>query len=153
KVPDRGRTMLRFIEDGLARVKAECAKRPRFRTLVVLDRTQAITLPGRKSFLQELFDTWNLENVAAGLDAGPWPAVSIEKVLDWNPDLILDLSLGVASTPEQVAAARAFWSHHGSLSAVRSGRVVVLNAGVLVRPGPRLVAVAEELARIVDATR
>ena len=64
--------------------------------------------------------------------------------------MILDLSLGRgADARAQVAEAHAFWRQHGTLAAVKSGRVVVLNAGVLVRPGPRLVAVAEELARIV----
>jgi ABC-type Fe3+-hydroxamate transport system substrate-binding protein len=116
---------------------------------VVLDRNQAFFVPGRESFLQEIFEICNVDSVSASLDAGKWPAVTIEKILDWNPEVILDLSLGASSGPKEVAEARRFWKAHGTLDAVKQGRVVVLNAGVLVRPGPRLVAVAEELARIV----
>ena len=46
------------------------------------------------------------------------------------------------------------WPHaHATVDAVRSGRVVVLNAGVLVRPGPRLAAVTEAMAEIVHGAR
>jgi iron complex transport system substrate-binding protein len=148
-VPERGRDVVAWLEKGLEEVRERWKGRPRPRVLLVLDRGQAFFVPGRESFLQELFDICNLENVAAGLSGGNWPAVSIEQVLDWNPDVILDLSLGAAATAEQVALAHGFWRRHGTLAAVKSGRVVVLNAGVLVRPGPRLVAVARELARIV----
>jgi iron complex transport system substrate-binding protein len=153
RVPKRGVDLVGFLSQGLERVRDRWRGSPRPRVLLVLDRGQAFYVPGRESFLQELFDICNLENVAAGLTGGNWPAVSIEQVLDWNPEVILDLSLGAAATPPQVAEAHAFWREHATLAAVKSGRVVVLNAGVLVRPGPRLVAVAEELARIVHGAR
>lgn len=149
-VPARGRRLVAAITEGLDRVKARCRGLPRTRTLVVLDRGQAFYVPGKGSFLQELLDVCNLENPAAGLAGGNWPAVSLEQVLDWNPEVVLDLSLGADATLEQVAEAHAFWKTH---AAVESGRVVVLDAGVLVRPGPRLVAVAEELASIVHGAR
>lgn len=148
-VPKRGADLVAWLGKGLEEVRERWKGRPKPRVLLVLDRGQAFFVPGRESFLQELFDICNLENVAAGLSGGNWPAVSIEQVLDWNPDVILDLSLGAAATAEQVVEAHDFWRGHGTLAAVKSGRVVVLNAGVLVRPGPRLVAVAQELARIV----
>lgn len=148
-VPKRGADLVAWLGKGLEEVRERWKGRQKPRVLLVLDRGQAFFVPGRESFLQELFDICNLENVAAGLSGGNWPAVSIEQVLDWNPDVILDLSLGAAATADQVALAHEFWRRHGTLAAVKSGRVVVLNAGVLVRPGPRLVAVAQELARIV----
>jgi iron complex transport system substrate-binding protein len=148
-VPERGRQLVAFLGKGLEGVRERWRARPRPRVLLVLDRGQAFFVPGKASFVQELFDICNLENVAAGLSAGNWPAVSLEQVLDWDPDVVLDLSLGAAATPAQVVEAHAYWRQHATLAAVKRGRVVVLNAGVLVRPGPRLVAVAEELARIV----
>jgi ABC-type Fe3+-hydroxamate transport system substrate-binding protein len=148
-VPKRGEDLVAWLGKGLEEVRERWKGRARPRLLLVLDRGQAFFVPGRQSFLQELFDIGNLENVAAGLSGGNWPSVSIEQVLDWDPEVILDLSLGAAATAAQVVEAHGFWRGHGTLAAVKKGRVVVLNAGVLVRPGPRLVAVAEELARIV----
>jgi ABC-type Fe3+-hydroxamate transport system substrate-binding protein len=87
--------------------------------------------------------------VAASLTEGSWPAVTLEQVLDWNADVILDLSLAASATPRQVEEAYAFWQTHRTLGAVRAGRVIVVHSGVLVRPGPRLGAVAETLAGIV----
>jgi iron complex transport system substrate-binding protein len=152
-VRQRGRELIGFMGRGLDRIRERWEGSPKPRVLLVLDRGQAFYVPGRESFLQDLFDICNLDNVAAGLSGGNWPAVSIEQILDWDPAVILDLSLGAAATPAQVGEAHAFWRSHGTLAAVRTGRVIVLNAGVLVRPGPRLVAVAEELARIVHGAR
>jgi iron complex transport system substrate-binding protein len=149
RVPGRGRALVSHVQERLDQVSARYRGRPKPRVLLVLDRGQSIYVPGRDSFLQELLDICNAENVAATLDAGTWPAVSIEQVLDWNPGVVLDLSLGAAATAAEVAEAHRFWRRHGTLAAVKAGRIVVLNAGVLVRPGPRLAAVALELARIV----
>jgi iron complex transport system substrate-binding protein len=152
-VPERGKRLVEAIAQGLERVKDRCKAYARPRVLLVLDRGQAFYVPGKASFLQELFDICNFENPAAGLSGGNWPAISLEQVLDWNPDVVLDLSLGAAPTAGQVAEAHEFWKKHPTLAAVKAGRVTVLNAGVLVRPGPRLAAVAEQLASIVHGAR
>jgi iron complex transport system substrate-binding protein len=148
-VPKRGLELVSALTAGLERVKERYRGKTKPRVLLVLDRGQAFYVPGRTSFMQELLDICNLENVAAGLSGGNWPAVSIEQVLDWNPEVVLDLSLGAAPSAGQIAESHALWRQHGTIAAVKSGRIVVLNAGVLVRPWPRLVGVAEELARIV----
>jgi iron complex transport system substrate-binding protein len=153
RVPARGERLVRHIEDELRRIRKRFEDAPRPRVLVVLDRSQAFYVPGRQSFLQELFDIAGIESVSASLDAGRWPSVTLEQVLDWNPAVILDLSLGAAADAGDVAEARRFWSRHDTLDAVRSGRVVVLNAGVLVRPGPRVAAVTEALAGVVHGAR
>ena len=116
----------------------------------MLDRGQAFYVPGKESFLQELFDICNLENVAAGLDPAE-VAGGLDRAdprLEPRRDPRSEPRRGVDADAGRARRAK-FWQQHGTLAAVKSGRVVVLNAGVLVRPGPRLVAVAEELARIV----
>jgi iron complex transport system substrate-binding protein len=149
RVPERGERLVRHLEQGLEAVRGRCERLRKVRTLVVLDRSQAFYVPGRQSFMQEVFDIAGVESVSASLDAGRWPAVTLEQVLDWNPELVLDLSLGTSGGPAEVAAARRYWAGHATLDAVARGRVFVLNAGVLVRPGPRLAAVTEALAGIV----
>ena len=86
------------------------------------------------------------ENIGRALGS-QYGQMSIEALLEADPDFILlgDSNYGV--TPEQVAE-RAGW---GELTAVKEGRVLPFNDDLVSRPGPRLVDGLEELARILHA--
>ncbi|NPA26483.1 MAG: ABC transporter substrate-binding protein [Chloroflexi bacterium] len=84
---------------------------------------------------------------AGGKNAGavlqdPWAQMSLETLLDINPDIILlgDAPYGV--TPEAVAQ-RPGWD---ALKAVQEGRVYPFNPKLLSVPGPRLIDGLETLA-------
>lgn len=80
-----------------------------------------------------------LERVGAtnALDQGEWISADAEVVLSRQPELIVDASGG--DLP--------WWSERfAQVPAVRSGRVCVVDADRLARPGPRLAEAALELA-------
>ncbi len=101
---------------------------------------------GSGTFIDTLLEMAGAENVGRAMGS-QYGQMSIEALLEADPDFILlgDANFGV--TPEQVAA-RAGWNE---LTAVKEGRVLPFNDDLASRPGPRLVDGLEELARILHA--
>jgi len=101
---------------------------------------------GSGTFIDTLLEMAKAENIGRALGS-QYGQMSIEALLEADPDFILlgDSNYGV--TPEQVAE-RAGW---GELTAVKEGRVLPFNDDLVSRPGPRLVDGLEELARILHA--
>jgi iron complex transport system substrate-binding protein len=100
------------------------------------------------TFIGELLRLAGLASVADGVDpaAGGFPQLSSEYILDADPDVIfLAYAGGETPTPDAVAASPG-WER---LQAVREDRIVVLDADVASRWGPRL---ADLLRAVVDAT-
>lgn len=111
------------------------------RAFVELDPTLFFSV-GPKSFVDDLITRAGGTNIAA--DTGtPYPQLSQEQILARDPEVILlaDGSQGV--TPEAVKA-RPGW---GNVSAVKTGRIVVLDEDVFLRSGPRSVDALEALLR------
>lgn len=94
-----------------------------------------------ETYLGSMVDLLGGTNIAAGLpDAGPFPGfaqLSVEEVLDADPDIILTITRGAPGAPpipEEIQADEV-WSQ---LSAVQNGRVYELdNRLFLESPGPR----------------
>ena len=98
------------------------------------------------TYIGEIYSKLGMTSVATG-DNG-YPQLSEELILEADPDLIL-LADGqcCGMTPETVAE-RAGW---GELTAVREGRVHVIDEDLASRWGPRVVDFMRELAGIVAA--
>jgi iron complex transport system substrate-binding protein len=116
------------------------AARPK--VYVELDPTLYTVGPG--SFVADMLDIAGGENIAADAKT-QWPQLSNETILTDDPAVIMISSMGVDETPEQVSA-RPGWQE---ISAVKNGRVVVLNPDLTNRPGPRVFDGIEEMARII----
>lgn len=140
-----------LIEGLIARVEAvETVIAEAETTPVVfyeLDGTSDPSAPwttGPGTFIDTLITMAGGQNVAADLE-GEWVQLSVEELLNRDPDVILlgDAIWGV--TVESVAE-RAGW---GGLSALGNGTVYPFNDDLASRPGPRLVDGLEEMARLI----
>ena len=98
---------------------------------------------GPGSYVDELLDILGWDNAVEGLKAR-WPQLSAEGLLQFAPDVILDLGIGSEETPQEAVA---YWQRFPSLPAVRDGRVRALRSQLLVRPGPALRETFAELTR------
>ncbi len=100
--------------------------------------------PGPLTFYTSLIEAAGGTNFGADL-SGEWVQVSLEALLNTDPDIILlgDAMWGV--TPESVAE-RPGW---GALTAVKEGRVLPFDDNLIVRIGPRQVDGLEALAKIL----
>ena len=78
-----------------------------------------------------------------------YPRIGLESVLSWKPLLILQSRMDAPGQPSSEESELAFWSRWKGVPAVAANRVVLLDPGVGVRPGPRVADDAEALAAIV----
>jgi iron complex transport system substrate-binding protein len=128
--------------DVAARRCALVAPRRRARVFVEIWH-DPLTTAGGPSFLNDVVCRAGGINVAAELPQ-PHPRVNPEKVIDWNPDVIVIAYMGRPGQMASQVAGRIGWA---DVKAVRNGRIIDdMPTDILLRPGPRLVEGVKALA-------
>jgi iron complex transport system substrate-binding protein len=112
------------------------------RVLVVL-QSNPVVAAGPKSFMDELLTRARAVNVLT--EGPPWQVVSLEHVVELDPDLVVDGSVAHTDGGSSISPSQPGW---GGVRCVRDGRVVALTDERAVRPGPRI---AEGLASVARA--
>jgi iron complex transport system substrate-binding protein len=102
---------------------------------------------GSGTFVDELIRLVGARGAFDDLDE-PWPTVSMEVVLERDPDLIVIASEDAGGPVPTWIGRHPLW---GRLSAVRDGRVHLVDGDLFNRPGPRMDDAAAELAGYVRA--
>ena len=93
------------------------------------------TTAGKLSFLDDVVDRAGAFNVAAEINQG-YPIISPEKVIQWNPDVILLCNSAARGKGQKMMEARLGWD---KIHAVTDHRVIDdIDLDLLIRPGPRL---------------
>jgi len=131
------------IDRRLGDVERSVAGLPAPRVVMVLG-TRPIVVAGPKSFVAELVA--RARAVDAVVDGGAWQVVGLERLVELDPDVVVDASdteHDAGASP--IAPDAAGWR---DVRAVRDGRVVRLTDERVLRPGPR---VAEGLATLARA--
>ena len=100
---------------------------------------------GPGTFVDTLIQMAGGQNLGSSLE-GAWVQVSLEKLVELQPQIIIlgDYTWG-GVTPEQVAA-RPGWE---TLSAVQNNQVYTFDDNTVSRPGPRMVDGLEAMARLL----
>ncbi len=147
------RRLVELIRADLDAVAARFAGTPRVRVLLLTgplsDPPRQADAAGPGSFYDDLLRRAGHVNVvpAGGRAFAP---VSLEFVLDSDPDVIIELSADGASRPNGDADARRVWSKVGPLRAVAAGRVHVLVGPQHFLLGPRIAQTFEALCRTIS---
>jgi len=125
--------LVREVRDDIDSVVAEVPQTVRsFTYFVELDST--LFTVGAGTLLDSVFGMLGLTNVA-GVDAGAYPQLSAEFLLDADPDFIFLADTVCCGQTAETVASRPGWSE---LSAVGNGSVVELDDSVASRWGPRI---------------
>lgn len=106
---------------------------------------------GKGSFMDEISALCGLKNIFGDVtEGGGWPVVSEEDVIAADPDLIVTIdSNGMGDqNAADIVLTRESWK---DMSAVKNGRVYVVDGNAFSRPGPRLADAAEQLLEIVES--
>ena len=111
-----------------------------------IDNTYYTAGPG--SFIADLYDILGAGNIAEATGQ-PFPQMSAEAIIAADPEVIVLADEDAGETPDTVKA-RPGW---GSVSAVQSGRVHVIDPDIVSRPGPRLVEALRTLAAFLYPER
>jgi len=135
--------LVKKMQDGFAKIREEAAGKPVKSVYVEVSPLQyGLWSCGQGTFVQELLDIAGARNIFE--DANGWCAVSEEQVIERNPDVIFTTASPLTGIEDPVGdiVGRANWA---GISAVRDGRVYMLDGDMLSRPGPRLVDAAREI--------
>ena len=135
-----------LVESLRAEIDAALAAAPDVPLRVYHELDDQHYSPTSATFIGAVYDAMGVVNIAdeADPDGYGYPQLTEEYIVEADPELIVITDL-VGYTPEDVAA-RPGW---GEVSAVRNGNIVMVNADIASRWGPRLpqfiTAVAEAL--------
>lgn len=103
-----------------------------------------------ESFIGQIYGLFGLENIADAAGKGnPYPQLQPEYVVSANPAIIFLADAQCCSVTAKTVSERAGWA---DVAAVKNGRVYPLDADTASRWGPRIVDMAQMLAKIqIDA--
>jgi vitamin B12 transport system substrate-binding protein len=134
------------LRDQLRKIEQRYQGRPPLRVFIQAGREPLYTL-NRNSIVNDAVRVCGGVNVFAD-GAVTAPQVSLEAVLAARPDAVVAGVSGVESLRETAAAWNAV-----QLPAALSGHVYGMDADVLYRPGPRLIAATESLCEALEHAR
>ena len=136
----------RAYEGELAALRREYAGRPRVSAFLEIWSKPLTTVSGRH-FMNEALTICGADNVFADLP-GVAPLVSWEELYARDPQVIV--GVGSADNARDFAAR---WKLHGTLSAVKSGRLVYVDPDRLQRTTARTPAGITQLCAAIDRVR
>jgi len=101
---------------------------------------------GKNTFIQELIEIVGAKNIFEDVEG--WSAVSEEQVLARNPEIIFTTASPITGIEDPVGeiVSRSQWN---TLEAVKNNKVIMLDADMISRPGPRLLDAAQEMVKAI----
>ena len=151
----RGDALREHVEESLEKIRVAVAGRPKPRVIVSAGRQPGsgrlltVWAAGPGSFLDDVLELAGGVNVVPGGVAGAYPEISIEGLLQLDPDDIIDVIPELEASGMSIEVALGDWQDLPSLRAVREERVHVLGRHFLSIPGPRVAEVVEAFARVL----
>ncbi len=139
---ERARRVASDVESRTLAVERAVAAEPAPRVLLVVGSAPVIAA-GPASFLDELIHRAKAINVVTAGTA--WQTIELERVVEIDPDVVIDASDDSRDARSPIAARSPGWSQ---VRAVRTGHVIAMSDSRVLRPGPR---VAEGLAVLARA--
>jgi iron complex transport system substrate-binding protein len=131
------------MQTELKSVAAQFADAPRPRVFVEI-WDDPLTTVGGSSFLDDVVTSAGGVNVAHEITV-PHPRISAEKVIEWNPDVIVVAHMYRGATSASQMAERIGWA---DIAAVKNRRVLCdIPTDLILRPGPRLIDGVKLLAQ------
>lgn len=141
---EEARELLGGLQDRLQGVREKVAGISPPGVFLEMGKDPLISV-GRGSFAHDLIEIAGGRNVAAQ-SSSPYRRYTLEEILLADPEVIIICSM----TPDDPCLAqKEWWKKWTNMSAVRNGRIYVVEANLLTRPGPRMVDGLMEIAKAI----
>jgi iron complex transport system substrate-binding protein len=155
-VPERAETLVADLQRRLDAIRRAGASRPRPRVLFIIGRRPGLLADlvaiGPGSYINELIEIAGGTNVLAIAGQPEYPRISMETVLRFNPDVIVD-TVDMGDTDAERRARQPInerlWNAYPMLTAVKTHQVHAATTDALVVPGPRVVDAAQWVAGLL----
>jgi iron complex transport system substrate-binding protein len=142
--PEPARRIVRSMEEKIRSIRDKVQGRRRPRVLHILDFNPLISA-GKGTFVDDLIRLGGGRNVAEAA-TGKYPRFSMEEVLVQDPEVILLASM---KSGDPLVKQRRWWERWKTISAVKQGRVYVLDSDLIHRPSPRMAEGLEKVAKAI----
>ena len=136
------------MKEDVAHIVEQVKDAARIKTFYVIDATDLSNpwTAGPGSFVDSLITMAGGENIA-GEAPGAWVEFSVEQIVSSNPEIIIiPAAHGTAIISPESLEEHPAWRE---ISAVKNGRVYVIDGDLVDGFGPRIVQGLEEIARII----
>jgi len=147
-VEKKAKALVSEMNSSLAQVISQAEGAPKVRVFYVFDATDLNNpwTAGPGSFVDSLITMAGGENIAAQAQ-GAWVQFSIEQLVSSDPEIIMiDASHGTAVVSEEELRAHPAWQ---GITAVKQGRIQIVDGDLVNRSGPRIIQGLEEIAKII----
>lgn len=144
----QGKELAQRLRDQFAAVGKRLAGAPMCPTLLIIG-SRPLTSVAKGTLYHELMVMARAENIAAAAP-GPWPRLSLEYVVQHNPQVVL---LSTMERGQNLERDLKYWRTMPGVGDRPGVRVVPINSDIINRPGPRLGQGLEALARAVHPER
>ncbi len=132
------------MKERIQSIQTKVQGRPHPRVLHVLNFEPLISA-GKGTFVDDLIRLGGGRNIAETAQ-GKYPRFSLEEVLAVDPEVIILASM---RSDDPLTEQRRWWERWKTITAVRQGRIHVLNSDLIHRPSPRIVDGLEQVARAI----
>jgi iron complex transport system substrate-binding protein len=133
------------VKNGLNELQLTLGSVKKARVLWVV-QVEPLRVAGRNTFVNELIEIAGGQN-AIGPTIQQYPLIGTEELITCGAEVIIQSAMGTSDIDEQQQAAEAFWSKQPNLTAVKNGRIYVVDSDKVLRLGPRLPDGVEMIAR------
>jgi len=145
----RAEELIKDMQDSISQVIALMEDVPKVSVFFIIDATDP-TLPwtaGTGSFIDALITMAGGENVA-GEAVGAWVPFSLEQVVSSDPEVIIIQTMiaGIPTISKEELEEHPVW---GEMTAVKQGKVYIIDGDLVSRAGPRIIQGLEEIAKII----
>lgn len=134
------KTKLKAVQEQAKAITAE----QRQKVLIEVSPAPEIYSPGKNTFMDEMLQTIQADNVAGKLEG--WVKIDEEAMVAANPDVIITTHGYRTKDANSQVLARDGWE---GVTAIKKKQVYSVNSDLLDHPGPRLVEGVEELAKAI----
>ncbi len=141
---ERARELLEVLKKRLHEVRKKVTGISRPGVFLEMGANPLISV-GPGSFAHDLIEIAGGRNVASQ-SSSPYRRYTLEEILLADPEVIIICSM----TPDDFSLAqKKWWKRWTNMSAVRNGRIYVIEANLLTRPGPRIIEGLMEIAKAI----
>lgn len=140
--------LINDMKKDMSYVSSRVKDAPKVKVFYIIDATD-LTLPwtvGPGSFADAFITMAGGENIAAQTQ-GAWVQFSLEQIVSSDPEIIiLPAKHGAAFTSPEVLEGHPVWR---GITAVKQGRIYIIDGDLVDRTGPRIIQGLEEMAKII----
>lgn len=146
----QGIKLMSNMKHTLADIRQKTSSSKKVKTLLIAgrnpDQLANLIIIGRRDFLNEILEICGGTNAYEGNIN--YPAVSVESIVSLNPEWIIEFSVFFQGIDRKKILD--LWARYPIIQAVKKKNIKVITDPKWLRPGPRVIEIALELAELLN---